>query len=125
MAEKEVFFVGIRDPSELRRDLLGSVKKIVHSLKRYENINSLRVKKVELTAHLKKVLKEIAFLNNKLKALFPKTKLRALPVKKRTEIRAKASAKKGTMKKETSELNQLESELAEIEKSLGVKAISS
>jgi len=121
MEEKEVFFVGIKDPSELRKDLLGSVKKIVHSLKRYESINSLRSKKTELVLHLKRTLKELAFLNSKLKALFPKTKLRALPVKKRAQIEEKATAKKKVMKKETNELNQLESELAEIERSLSVK----
>lgn len=125
MSEKEVFFVGIRDPSELRRDVLGSVKKIVHSLKRHENLNALRREKIELILRLKRILKEIAFLNTKLKALFPNTKLRALPVKHKAEIREKASAKKHVMRKTTDELAQLESELAAIEKSIGANKITS
>ena len=73
--------------------------------------------KVEQEVRLKRMLREIAFLNNKLKAIFPKTKLRALPPKRVVEI------KQEVREKGADELARLESELAAIERELGSNKI--
>ncbi len=45
--EKEVFYVGVTDPAELRKDILESIKDIITVLKTYENFKSVREEKAK------------------------------------------------------------------------------
>ena len=119
----DLFYVGIADPVEVRKNLLSCSKKVITALKRYENFYEEREKKIELMIELRKVIKEIMFLNGKLKTTFPKTSLRALGAEK-TKFVEKGKARSVKRKqvravKEEGELYKLEEELASIEEKLG------
>ncbi len=128
MANKEgdVFYVGVRDPSSVRKALLESSKSIVEGLQRYEKFKVIREQKAAEILRFKEDIKEINKLINKLKSALPKTKLKEVLPKKSKKAKAKAKkiekkiAPKIEVKKEVkpSELEKLEQELAEIEEKL-------
>lgn len=118
--EESVFYVGMRDPIEIRRSLLESSKEMLQYLQRFEKFKSVRKEKEKETAKLKETIKEIQTLVRKLKAELPKTGLRAKERPKPKKVK-KAPAKEESLPvvvekpKEMSELEKLESELGEIE----------
>jgi len=119
----DVFYVGIRQPTELRRGVLGCSKKIIQSLKRYENLRRMREEKMEQISKLKRTISEISFLTGKLRSSLPQTKLRALD-KQRKEAIAKTNKQKKIIrssitKHRDEELARLEEELAAIENKIG------
>jgi len=67
--EEEVFFIGIREPREVRKDLLESLKDSIEILKAYEDFKNVRIRKVELLTKLKEVMRQIDLTMNKLKIL--------------------------------------------------------
>jgi hypothetical protein len=115
--EEQPFFVGVRNPTEMRKDILVTSKDIIMSLKNYEQINDIRTQKVEMTSALKDRVKEAKMLLNQLVALVPKTKLHAKPDK---QIKRKLEKDIVMVKKDAnSELDKLERELADIENKIG------
>ncbi|MBW2986943.1 hypothetical protein KY336_00180 [Candidatus Woesearchaeota archaeon] len=117
--EKEVFYVGVSDPAELRKDVLESIKDIIVIMKTYENFKAIRVAKAKQVAHLKEIIAQIMLLNNKLKRELPKTRIRAKPEKEIKAFEMKKIEKKVPVhKKKMSEIEKLETELADIEKKL-------
>ncbi len=120
MAEEEkAFYVGVNNPSGLRKELLECSKEVVSVLKNYDKVNSVRQEKIEKTVELQKILAEIKRLNSILKERLPSEKVRAKPLKV-----GKSSAKKKTVQKAQpksipeepdSEIKKLEDELVEIE----------
>lgn len=114
--EKTTFFVGINSARDLRKEILESSKGLIMTLRRYEHMKDIRRKKVEYLIELRKIIKEIDFLDSKLKAMFPKTKLRASP--KREAPAKKGSKKKAAPKKKT-DMEKLEDQLRTIESKLG------
>ncbi len=124
--EESVFYVGIKDPIELRRSILESSKEMLQYLQRAERFKDVRKEKTEKIAELRETMKEIKSLSKKLKVLLPKTGLRAksppkaTPKKKGKKVKAKKAAPKEVpveveKPKEMNELEKLESELGEIE----------
>ncbi len=81
---QDVFYVGINEPSELRKEILESSKVVIEDLKKYEKVRLLRESKNKEVARLKKIIKEIDNSFNKLKLLLPKTTLK--PVTEDDEI---------------------------------------
>ncbi len=139
--EESVFYVGVRDPVEIRRSLLESSKEMIQYLQRAEKFKSVRKEKTKLISKLKEDTKEITKLIKKLKRDLPKTGLRAQMHKqeeakqvkkemaktKELEEKAKKSEKKAPKKekpkeekapKEMTELEKLEKELSTIESRL-------
>lgn len=133
--KEEVFFVGMKDPIEIRRSLLESSKEMVQYLQRAERFKKVRAEKAEEIAKLKATIREIHSLVRKLKAKLPKTKIRAKlhSHEKKYEKEAvteklaeeiivkkpvKATAPKVEKKKSETELEKLEKELGEIESRL-------
>lgn len=145
--DKEVFYVGVKEPIEIRRTILESSKDIIQFLQRTENLKNLREEKEEETIQLKKLLGEITKLNNKLKSSLPKTSLRTAlhqheeelmkealvkeleetkeqlgsePAKKTAEKNKKITEKPKVVQKSKpkSELEKLEEELDAIESKL-------
>ena len=115
--EKEIFYVGIKDPRELRRALLESTKDVVVFLKTYDNLKSIRLKKFEETQKLKLVVEELSRLMAKLQRELPKTRLRIVSEEKARK--AKSTAKqKPKPKVSASDVEKLELELKDIEEKL-------
>lgn len=137
--KEEVFYVGVKDPIEIRRSILESSKEMVQYLQRAERFKKVRAEKSEQIAKLKETTHEITKLVRKLKAALPKTKLRArlhkheeeirkkVIVKELKEVKEEAKVKKKKVpvkeeeeekKKPMTELEKLETELGEIESRL-------
>ena len=131
--EEEAFYVGVKDPIEIRRSLLESSKEAVQYLQRAERFKAIRTEKSEHISKLKGTVKELQRLVRKLKTVLPKTKLRTIlhekekklkreaikkkvkseAVKKQTVVKEEVAVKEE--KKEMTELEKLESELGAIE----------
>ena len=73
---EEVFYVGLRDPVEVRRNILESTREAVQFLQRYEKLKSIRDEKREASKLLHNDIKELKALVNRLKRVLPKSKLR-------------------------------------------------
>ena len=83
MAEKQnVFFVGIKEPAEVRRAILESSKEALQSLQQYEKFKSVRIEKTKEILRIKRIFKELDNLVLKLKAKIPKTDLRVRTAEK-------------------------------------------
>ncbi|MFH1063983.1 MAG: hypothetical protein V1729_02805 [Candidatus Woesearchaeota archaeon] len=108
--EDSQYFVQIKDPLDMRRDILGSSRQMIQILQRYERIKQLRIKKVEKIHDLKATTKEIHLLVTKMKAVLPAYKVR-LDLEK--ENKPKRRGMTGD------ELKNLEAELRMIEEKIG------
>lgn len=126
--EKDLFFAEVKDPVDVKRNLLEAQKDIIEGLQRYENIKFLREKKLENINKLRSTIKELLKLISNLKAALPQAKIReAVKIKKKTKVAKKKAAKKKAKeiaeekeaKKPMTELEKLESELSAIEGKLG------
>ena len=132
--KEEVFYVGVKDPIEIRRSLLESSKEIVQYLQRAERFKATRTEKAEQIAKLKQTMREITSLTRKLKTALPKTQIRARLHKHEEEVlkeeliekNIEAAKEKDKVEEEEikekpagmSELEKLETELGEIESRL-------
>ena len=132
MQEKEeLFFIGLKDPVELRRTLLESAKDVIEGLQRYEKFKSIRKEKIKQVENLRSNIREINKFVAKLKSELPQTslkpeELKEKPKEEKKANKAKKEAKEAPKKepkkeprKELTELEKLESELDIIESRLG------
>ena len=138
-----VFYVGVKDPIEIRRSILESSKEMLQYLQRAEKFKEVRKEKTEQIVKLKETMNDVHVLVRKLKAHLPKTGLRSKTPKEikfevhKIEAKEKAKEHKEEEKqkpkkhhhhkkkveaeaapKEASELEKLEAELGEIENRL-------
>ncbi|NQU79207.1 hypothetical protein HQ545_05570 [Candidatus Woesearchaeota archaeon] len=111
MAESQ-YFVQIKDPVDMRKNLLGTSKQIIQILQRYERIKSLRIRKIEKASKLKETNKEINMLVAKMKKEMPNADIRIHP-------RQDIPEQKVIEKPEHDDLNKLETELRMIEQKIG------
>ncbi len=131
--EKQLFFVELRNPVQVRRNLLEAQKEIVESLQRYENIKFIRNKKIESIEKLRKDIKELIKLISNFKTVLPSAKIKEAQMIVKEVMRPKKRKKKSAKKKKAvkhkvqsqeeikpmSELEKLEAELSAIESKLG------
>ena len=82
---KELFFVEVREPKEVKRNILESLKGIVENLQRFEKFKETRKAKIEAINKLGASIKEINKLLPSLKNLLPEAKIRAVRASKQTE----------------------------------------
>jgi len=75
--EKELYYVGIQEPVEIRRSLLESSRELLQFLQRYEKFKAVRNEKRESVALLKAQMRDVSSLLNDLKKVLPTTTLRA------------------------------------------------
>ena len=117
-ASEEVFYVGLSNPQEMRRNVLESMKDTILVLKTYDHLSKKRAEKVEKIIALKQVLGDIDALLSKVRRRLPKTRLRT-----NTAEVGEASQSKGratsTSRSALDEVGKLEAELAAIEDKLG------
>lgn len=121
---KDIFFVEVHKPEEVKRGILESLKEIVESLQRFEKFKELRKNKIARVTHLGKIVKELNKIIPNLKNALPEAKIRAVGNEKhkahgrRKAITAKKNDDAEAKKKPITELQKLESELNEIESKL-------
>jgi len=112
MAEIKGFYVGVKEPISLRRNLLESSKAIVQSLKDYEKLKLIRGERHAKILEFKEKIDEMLVLLSNLKEHLPKHELKKeFYVKRKTGKTKKVEIK-------TDEIENLEKDLAEIESRL-------
>ncbi len=70
--DENLFFVGVKDHLEVRKDLLVSSKNLLSSLKQHETFCQLKEQKSTLVVDLQRVFDELLILNKKLRNIIPK-----------------------------------------------------
>lgn len=125
---KDIFFVEVSGPGEVRRNILESLKDIVETLQRFEKFKQARKEKLHSVSKLSSDLKGINRMLSNLKAAVPETKLREIKIKAVLKEEKKEKPKKrghGKKHKEAeprqkplTEVERLESELGAIEEKL-------
>ena len=124
----ELFFVQVKDPNEVRRNILEILKEIVEVLQRFEKFKRIRHEKIEKINHLRVLIRQANKMLGDLKIKMPQTNLRAVSVREAPRHVEKAHHKKKKKvtgekiekapKKEMTELEKLETELSAIESKL-------
>jgi len=118
MAETKGFYVGVKEPVSLRRNLLESSKGIVQGLKDYEKLKLIREERHKKILEFKDKIGEIVVLLSGLNEHLPRHKPKeGVYVKKKAEKTKKGKTKKAEIK--IDEIERLEKDLAEIESRLG------
>ncbi|MBN2567076.1 hypothetical protein JXB02_03270 [Candidatus Woesearchaeota archaeon] len=74
--DKELFYVGVREASEVRRAVLEASKRTIKSLQMHERFKDTRQEKALQTAKLRSILLELDELITRLDEELPKTKLK-------------------------------------------------
>ncbi len=131
--EKDVFFVGVKEPLEIRRNILEASREMVLLLQMYEKFKTVRDEKRQATEKLRSLIREIALLASRLKRHLPRTDLRAMPLEEAKKKEAKHVARvpaaeeeikkeEKLLPKEITEIEKLEAELASIEQKLNTLA---
>ncbi len=115
MSEQTQFHVGIRNPPEIRRELLEGTRSIIQLLQRYEKFKKIRDEKREDIVKLRGLMKDIVDLNTRLKAIFPEVPITEVHQKKKQE---QVKVEEMPKPKQNVELNKLEQELDHIESKL-------
>ncbi len=114
--QPEVFYVGISEPKEMRRNLLESLKGTILILQTYERISKKRREKVEKILLLKNVLSDIDSLLNAVKRRLPKTRVRTTTAESDA---SPSSTRSRRVYPKVGEIERLEQELTTIEDKLG------
>ena len=71
---EDVFYVGIREPTEIRRNLLESARESIRFLQRFEKLKAIREEKFQTILHLDSQMKGLKLLVSKLRKSFPAAK---------------------------------------------------
>ena len=123
----EMYFVHIKEPNEIRRNILETLKDIVEVLQRFEKFKHTRHEKLEKIQKLRGLLKDANKMLGNLKLKLPQTNLRATVIKeapihskeahhkKKKKVKSSEEKSEKAPKKEMTELEKLESELNAIE----------
>ena len=118
-AEKKTdsYYVQVRTPDELRREVLETSKDVVHTLQEYQNVLEVRDKKKKLLEKLKKSMEEIIILQEKLTTVLPEFELPVEKPKHTTKKKGKHKKKHSAPVQKT-ELDTLNDTLYKIEEEL-------
>ncbi|MFA5141357.1 MAG: hypothetical protein WC471_00085 [Candidatus Woesearchaeota archaeon] len=124
----ELLYMGINNPIEIRRTVLECARDMVHFLQMFEKFRLIREEKKEAIRILKKEMKDLSTLMNKLKLIMPKASVRT-EVHKEEVVKEAKEAREGKPKAfempkqempdlTVDDIDALESELKEIEEKL-------
>ena len=120
----ELFFVGVRDPTLVRREILETLRDILEVLHKFEKFKSIRKQKHEHIQKLGSLMKQANRLMGVLRNKLPETNLRAIETsdahraKKGHHHKKKKKGEKvheEQPKKEMTEVDRLEAELNIVE----------
>jgi len=111
--QKEVFYVGLNNPKEIRKSVLESTRDIIQVIKTQDSLKQIRTKKYVLIEELKNQMVQIDNLMNRLK--------RALPSSREKEQTSPSISNKRRIEapRKIKDIDKLEAELADIEAKLG------
>lgn len=109
----ELFFVGIKDPIEVRKELLTSSKQVIDSLKRYERYKNINDEKRSTILQLKRVFDELLILNKKMRGKFPSTP--SQPARTQVVREAPKPPKRSNLDVLEDELSRIEDRLKALE----------
>lgn len=118
---KKEYYVGIKNPNDLRRNLLESSKSVIMSLENFERIKQIESEKSELKNRLKDDVKEMKILFSKLEHLIPEEAISGI---KKTDEKQKTHSLKQVLKLtpknnfEDKEIQKLQKHLSMIEERL-------
>ncbi len=124
---KTQLFKQIENPNNFRKEILESSKEVIENLKIQQRIIDIREKRFELSKELKIIFKEINLLFDQTKDHLPVEIITSFieEQKKKTKNKPKVKTSSTKTKKkladimpEPSELNKLETKLADIESKL-------
>jgi len=116
---KPPVYIGIPDHLDIRRDLLLCSRDIISSLKAYEAAREDRLKRVELTFELHKVMDEISVLTKKTRLKLPRMPSRiSMSTESSPKIEPQGTAVKKGKRAETDKLGILDQEMSRIEAKL-------
>ncbi len=120
--KEEDMFVGIQDPSELRKNILLGMKEAILFLKKYENLKEITKDKDEAFVKLLTIMKQLNAAVARLKSFFPRSKIHALgmpaPPKKADVKKEKPKVEEEDLHHASREMHKLESDLNKIEAKL-------
>lgn len=114
------YYVGIHNPKNIRRELLGCSKSVIVCLKRFERLRGLRENKYITANGFRDKVREINFLIDKLNKILPKSDVESLPISKISEPKPMRREELPPQElspkyEEMSELQRLEADLERIE----------
>src|SRR3990167_5884154 len=98
--KSELFFVEIREPDEVRRHILETLKEVLELLQKFESFKHLRHEKMEKIQKLRILMRDAGKLMGELKAKLPQTSLKGMVPKQHAPKQKKAEAKKKEEKAE-------------------------
>jgi len=118
--KEELFYVGVKNPVELRRVILESSKEMVQYMQRAEKFKKIRAEKEEEFAKLKKTMNSVSLMVSKLRSYLPKADIKsgASEYKKAKKDENIKVSKQSIKEIPQSEIIKLERELGEIESRL-------
>ncbi len=124
--DNELFFVNIKDPSEIRRNILEILRDILTTIQSFEKFKYLRHEKFENMHKLRILVKDTNKMLADLKAKLPQTSIKATIVKEvpKHQLKTHTKKKKGkaieqkTVKREMTDIEKLETQLSAIESKL-------
>ena len=112
----ELFFVQVKEPSEVKRIILESLKDILEMLQMFEKSRHARHEKLVKIQKLRSLMKDANKLIGDLKAKLPQTSLKGAAAREDKQPKKPARKKEEQApKKGKSELERLEEELSAIE----------
>ena len=114
--EEKAFYIGVKNPENLRRNILESSRDIIGILKQHHKLKQLRDQKKDAAEKLNAEIKEIKSGLAKLKKAFPAVPVRDKPVD--VSLESKAAPSEPMTKKVMSEVDKLEAELQQVESKL-------
>ncbi len=107
--------MGIKDPMEVRKELLLGSKDLITSLKKYDEFVHLREAKQKYIEELKIVMDELLVLNKRLRTHLPKTPLKGPRVVRKVEPPKKPKSPRDQLDVLERELSRVESRLQALE----------
>lgn len=119
--KEELFYVGVKNPVELRRVILESSKEMVQYMQRAEKFKKTRAEKEEEFAKLKKTMNSVSSMVSKLRTYLPKADIKSGASEYKKAKKDAPSIKNIKVSKQSlkeipqSEIIKLERELGEIE----------
>ena len=118
----EIFFVEVKDPQEVRKNILESLKQILETLQRFEKFKQLRHEKLTKIQKLRNLVRDSNKIMVNLKAKLPQTSLKGMVHHENAKPVQKAPQKKAPVekpqKRRSTEIERLEAELSAIESKL-------
>jgi len=107
---KEGFYVNIKNPRELKGNLLDCSKGIIHSLQNYNDYIDLKEKKEAYLFKLEENIAQIAQMSLRLKEILPEEELESLGNK----FESKKSEKNLNLEKLNKELADIEKKISKL-----------